>query len=63
VAQLVGARAPRFLPRWVARLAGSMGETLGRSLRISNRKLERASGWTPQYPTTLDGVRAIVSSL
>jgi nucleoside-diphosphate-sugar epimerase len=61
IARLVGAQSPRFLPRWVARLAGSLGDTLGRSLRISNRKLELASGWTPTYATTLDGFRAIVS--
>jgi nucleoside-diphosphate-sugar epimerase len=62
VAQLLGARPPRFPPRWVERLAGSLGETMSRSLRISNRKLERASGWTPRYPTALDGLRAIISS-
>jgi nucleoside-diphosphate-sugar epimerase len=61
IARLAGAQSPRFLPRWVARLAGSLGDTLGRSLRISNRKLVLASGWTPRYATTLDGFRAIVS--
>jgi nucleoside-diphosphate-sugar epimerase len=61
IAQLVGARPPRFPPRWAARLAGSLGETLSRSLRISNRKLESACGWSPRYPTMLDGLRAIVS--
>jgi nucleoside-diphosphate-sugar epimerase len=61
LAQLVGARAPHFFPPWVARLAGSLGETLGRSLRISSRKLERAGDWTPRYSTTLDGFRAIVA--
>jgi nucleoside-diphosphate-sugar epimerase len=60
IARLVGARPPRFLPPWVARLAGSLGETLGRSLRISNRELGFASGWTPAYRTTLDGIRAIL---
>ena len=50
-----------FFPPWSARLAGSMGETLGRSLRISSRKLERASDWTPWYATTLDGLRAVMS--
>jgi nucleoside-diphosphate-sugar epimerase len=59
IAQLIGARPPRFIPALVARLAGSLGETLGRSLRISNRKLELASGWTPKYRTTLDGFRSI----
>ncbi|MFL5609033.1 MAG: NAD-dependent epimerase/dehydratase family protein [Gemmatimonadaceae bacterium] len=62
LAQLLGVRQPRFLPHWVARLAGSLGETMARSLRISNRRLQGASGWTPRYPTTLDGLRAIISA-
>jgi 2-alkyl-3-oxoalkanoate reductase len=49
-----------FLPPWSARLAGSMGETLARSLRISSRKLERAGDWTPWYATTLEGLRAVI---
>jgi nucleoside-diphosphate-sugar epimerase len=61
IARLIGARPPRLMPAWVARLAGSLGDTLGRSLRISNRKLVLASGWTPRYATALDGFRAIVS--
>jgi nucleoside-diphosphate-sugar epimerase len=63
IAQLLGVRPPRFLPHWVARLAGSLGDTLGRSLRISNRKLEHASDWTPKHRTTLDGLGAILRPL
>lgn len=62
IAELLGARPPRFVPTWVSRLAGSVGDLLGRSLRIANRRLEAASGWTPAYRTTLDGLRAIVTS-
>lgn len=61
LARLLGVKPPRFLPTWVARLAGSLGETLARSQRISNRKLERASGWSPKFPTTLDGLAAVVA--
>lgn len=61
IAGLVGARPPRFLPGWVTRLGGSVGETLARSLRISNRKFKRASGWAPRYPTTLDGFKTVVA--
>lgn len=31
-----------------------MGETLTRSLRISNRKFRDASGWAPKYPSVRD---------
>lgn len=60
IARLIGVRPPRLLPPWMAHLAGSVGETLGRSLRISSRELEWASGWSPRYPTILDGMAAIV---
>jgi nucleoside-diphosphate-sugar epimerase len=62
IARLIGARPPRFLPGWTTRLGGSVGETVARSLRISNRKLKGASGWAPRYPTALDGLAAIVSA-
>jgi Nucleoside-diphosphate-sugar epimerases len=62
VARLLGVKPPRFLPSWMARLAGSLGETLTRSLRISNRKLESASGWSPKFGTTLDGLAAVIAT-
>jgi len=60
IAGLLGARSPRFLPAWTAHLAGAVGETLARSLRISNRKFRGASGWEPRYRTTLDGFEAVI---
>jgi nucleoside-diphosphate-sugar epimerase len=56
VAKLLGVSPPRFLPRWATLLGGVVGETIARSLRISNRKLRQATGWAPRYPTTLDGM-------
>jgi len=43
LAEALGVGPPRFPPRFVARLLGSLGETLARSQRISNRKLRSAS--------------------
>jgi nucleoside-diphosphate-sugar epimerase len=60
IARLLGVKPPRLLPTWMTRLGGSVGETLARSLRISNRKLEGASGWRPRFPTTVEGIGAIV---
>src|SRR3989441_5974731 len=62
IAGMVGVRPPKFLPVWVAKLAGSLGEMIARSLRISNRKLRQASGWSPHYPSAREGWRAIIEA-
>ena len=62
IAGMLGVRPPKFLPAWVPKLAGPLGETIARSLRISNRKLRQASGWTPRYPSAMEGWRAIIES-
>ena len=59
IARLLGVRPPRLLPRWATPLGGVVGATIARSLRISNRKLRRASGWEPRYRSALDGFGAI----
>jgi 2-alkyl-3-oxoalkanoate reductase len=54
LAAALGVAPPKFLPRWAGRLMGGVGETLARSLRISNRKFREASGWAPKYPSVRD---------
>ena len=54
MARALGVAPPRFLPKWAGRLMGGVGETLTRSLRISNRKFRQASGWAPKYPSARD---------
>jgi len=54
LAEALGVPPPKFLPKWVGRLMGGVGETLARSLRISNRKFRDASGWAPKYPSVRD---------
>jgi nucleoside-diphosphate-sugar epimerase len=63
IARLLNVRPPRFFPSWTRRLAGSVGDAIGRSLRISNRKLRNASGWEPRYRTSLDGLTAVVAAV
>jgi nucleoside-diphosphate-sugar epimerase len=63
VADRLGVPPPRFLPAWAAKLAGSLGETLARSLRISNRKLKGATGWAPRYGRSVDGWRQVLAAL
>jgi nucleoside-diphosphate-sugar epimerase len=60
IARLLGTRPPRFLPGWITLLGGSVTQTLGRSLRISNRKLRSLSGWAPRYRSALDGFEAVI---
>jgi nucleoside-diphosphate-sugar epimerase len=61
--RILDTRAPRLLPAWVAKLGGSLGETLARSLRISNAKLRGATRWTPSVPNVEDGLRRVVAAL
>lgn len=62
LAAALGVAPPRIPPRFVARLLGSLGEMLARSLRLSNRKL-RAYGWAPRFASVRDGWPAVVRAI
>lgn len=53
---------PKPAPAWMAKLFGSVGELLSRSVRMSNRKL-RESGWAPTYPSVREGFRAMAAEM
>lgn len=61
LASAAGSRSPRLPATWMQKLAGSMAETMARSLRISNHKLKSASDWRPRYPSFREGMEAIFS--
>ncbi len=63
LARELGVRPPRLPPSWLARVAGPVGETISRSLRISNRKLRESCDWHPRYPSVREGFRAVVQEL
>lgn len=63
LASLLHVAPPRFLPPWTSRLLGSIGETLARSQRISNRKLRSTSTWTPRYPSIREGWASVLREL
>jgi nucleoside-diphosphate-sugar epimerase len=53
----------RIPPAWLTRIVtGSSSKAVTRSWRISNRKLEAASGWAPRYPNARVGWAAIAEA-
>lgn len=60
---VLSVRPPRLPPRWVASLAGPIGETLARSLRLSNRALRTVTGWQARHPSGREGWRAAAEAI
>jgi nucleoside-diphosphate-sugar epimerase len=60
LAECAGAKPPRRVPAWVARLfAGPLAVTIMTEGRgFSNAKAKRELGWTLRYPSWRDGFRA-----
>jgi nucleoside-diphosphate-sugar epimerase len=52
---------PKLPPTWIMPLLGSLGELLGRSIRISNTKLRSSSHWSPIYPSVREGWPAVLA--
>lgn len=63
LAAALGAKSPRIPPRWATMLAGSIGETLGRSQRLSNAKFRQAAGWAPKVPSVREGWKLLVDEM
>jgi nucleoside-diphosphate-sugar epimerase len=63
LASALDSRPPRMPPLWLTRVSGSIGDTLGRSLRLSNAKFRQASGWTPTVPSVRTGWKVLVSEM
>jgi nucleoside-diphosphate-sugar epimerase len=66
LAAAIGAKAPRHVPAWFARLvAGEASVVLMTEIRgASNAKAKRELGWTPAYPSWREGfVRAYASEV
>jgi 2-alkyl-3-oxoalkanoate reductase len=65
LAAAIGAKPPRRVPAWVARLlVGEHGVLMMRDVRgASNAKAKRELGWQPAYPSWRDGFRRGLGSL
>ena len=57
LAKAVGAKPPRHVPLWLARLAGGdVVAVMMTDLRgSSNKKAKRELGWKPRYPSWREG--------
>jgi nucleoside-diphosphate-sugar epimerase len=64
LADALGARPPRHVPRWLGRLvAGEAAVMMGTEARgASNAKAKRELGWTLRHPTWRDGFAAAYAS-
>ena len=65
LAQALGAKPPRHVPRWVARLvAGDVAVMMGTDARgASNAKARRELGWTPRHASWREGFAATYAPL
>ena len=63
LAQALGVAPPKLPPAWLMALGGSLAKLMGRSVRISNRKLRDAAGWWPRSPSAREGWKAIVDAI
>jgi nucleoside-diphosphate-sugar epimerase len=61
MAKVLGAKPPRRVPVWLARLfAGDVAVVMGTTSRAaSNAKAKRELGWTPRYPSWREGFAAV----
>jgi nucleoside-diphosphate-sugar epimerase len=65
LAEALGAKPPRRVPRWLARLfAGEVAVTMATESRgASNAKAKRELGWTLRYPSWRQGFAAAYASI
>jgi nucleoside-diphosphate-sugar epimerase len=65
LAAALGAKPPRHVPRWLARLfAGEAAVMMGTESRgASNAKAKRELGWTPRHPSWRQGFPAAYASI
>src|SRR5437763_1969883 len=64
LADALGAKPPRHVPVWLARLlAGDVAVLMGTDARAAaNAKAKRELGWTLQYPSWRQGFGAVYSA-
>jgi 2-alkyl-3-oxoalkanoate reductase len=63
LARAIGAKPPRRVPRWLARIvAGEAGVALMTEIRgASNQKAKRELGWTLRHPSWRQGFSELLT--
>ena len=51
VAEVLGVKPPKMVPKLLRAAAPSTGKHLMKSLRVSNRRFKEATGWQPRHPS------------
>lgn len=61
LAEVVGAKAPLRVPRWVGRLTAGQAATqwMTEARGASNEKAKRELGWRPRWTTWREGFRSL----
>jgi nucleoside-diphosphate-sugar epimerase len=64
MAKRLGARPPRRMPRWLARMfLGRYGtRILGSSFSTSNMRFRRDFMWRPSFPTYVEGMEQVATA-
>ena len=63
LADTLGVKQPRMLPRWAGVMLGSVADAVGRSQRISNAKFRQAANWIPSVPSLREGWPLLVKEI
>ncbi len=63
LAKTLGVRPPRMIPGWLSALGGSKSDLLGRSQRLSAKKLQDVSAWRPTTPSIRDAWPTLVREI
>jgi nucleoside-diphosphate-sugar epimerase len=64
LARAAGVGPPHPMPHWMKSVMGPTAELLGRSQRLSNKKLREASpGWIPEWPSVREGLPAAIKEM
>jgi nucleoside-diphosphate-sugar epimerase len=62
LAQLLGKKRLRPMPKAMLKMGGKTFDVLTRSQRVSNERLRKASSWEPRYRSAREGLREVVGS-
>jgi nucleoside-diphosphate-sugar epimerase len=65
MAELMGKRKPGKIPGFIIKLVigRDLYEVIKMDCKASNAKAKRILGWTPEYPSALDGLKPVIEEM